>query len=113
MFHCSPPFAHYTLSRFTKPHTIYRFFSRFITHFIFKYLCTSFYTCSLFKCKNMQEFKIIYSCHYLFSPRSYFSTFCFVDRSEEHTSELQSRFDVVCHLLLRQKQRNRRARLLL
>src|SRR5699024_10281179 len=55
------------------------FFSRFITHFIFKYLCTIFYTFSLFKFKNMQEFKIIYICHFLFSPRSYFSTFCFVD----------------------------------
>src|SRR5699024_9678349 len=31
-----------------------------MTHFIFKYLCTIFYTFSLFKFKNMQEFKIIY-----------------------------------------------------
>src|SRR5699024_11271454 len=27
----------------------------------------------------------------------------FIDRSEEHTSELQSRFDVVCRLLLEKK----------
>src|SRR5699024_11491469 len=27
----------------------------------------------------------------------------FVDRSEEHTSELQSRFDIVCRLLLEKK----------
>src|SRR5699024_12077417 len=27
----------------------------------------------------------------------------FVDRSEEHTSELQSRFDLVCRLLLEKK----------
>src|SRR5207249_7147459 len=31
-----------------------------------------------------------------------------VDRSEEHTSELQSRFDLVCRLLLEKKNRLRR-----
>src|SRR5438067_7597628 len=29
-----------------------------------------------------------------------------VDRSEEHTSELQSRFDLVCRLLLEKKKNN-------
>src|SRR5438067_7607164 len=29
-------------------------------------------------------------------------------RSEEHTSELQSRFDLVCRLLLEKKKKNRR-----
>src|SRR5207249_5778548 len=29
------------------------------------------------------------------------------DRSEEHTSELQSRFDVVCRLLLEKKKKNK------
>src|SRR5699024_11800389 len=29
-----------------------------------------------------------------------------VDRSEEHTSELQSRFDLVCRLLLEKKKQN-------
>src|SRR5207249_5351862 len=29
-----------------------------------------------------------------------------VDRSEEHTSELQSRFDLVCRLLLEKKKKN-------
>src|SRR5699024_12239189 len=34
---------------------------------------------------------------------------CWVMRSEEHTSELQSRFDLVCRLLLeKKKQKNRR-----
>src|SRR5699024_12215301 len=38
----------------------------------------------------------------------YFGGYCFtcggsVDLSEEHTSELQSRFDVVCRLLLEKK----------
>src|SRR5437868_10128666 len=31
-------------------------------------------------------------------------------RSEEHTSELQSRFDLVCRLLLEKKKRSRRSR---
>src|SRR5699024_11472769 len=31
------------------------------------------------------------------------SSFFFVNRSEEHTSELQSRFDIVCRLLLEKK----------
>src|SRR5438067_10071769 len=31
-------------------------------------------------------------------------------RSEEHTSELQSRFDLVCRLLLEKKNANKRAR---
>src|SRR5437868_7548613 len=30
-------------------------------------------------------------------------------RSEEHTSELQSRFDLVCRLLLEKKKKNRRS----
>src|SRR5699024_11919633 len=30
-----------------------------------------------------------------------------VDRSEEHTSELQSRFDLVCRLLLEKKKKNK------
>src|SRR5699024_11794934 len=30
-----------------------------------------------------------------------------LDRSEEHTSELQSRFDLVCRLLLEKKKHNR------
>src|SRR5699024_11824668 len=29
----------------------------------------------------------------------------FIDRSEEHTSELQSRFDLVCRLLLEKKKK--------
>src|SRR5699024_11702964 len=33
------------------------------------------------------------------------------DRSEEHTSELQSRFDLVCRLLLEKKQNNRTNRM--
>src|SRR5207249_7557134 len=33
------------------------------------------------------------------------------DRSEEHTSELQSRFDLVCRLLLEKKKITRRANL--
>src|SRR5699024_12435046 len=42
----------------------------------------------------------------LLSPLSGFqppSSFEFRDRSEEHTSELQSRFDLVCRLLLEKK----------
>src|SRR5699024_11454744 len=31
-------------------------------------------------------------------------------RSEEHTSELQSRFDLVCRLLLEKKNKNKRAK---
>src|SRR5438105_11623809 len=31
--------------------------------------------------------------------------FCVADRSEEHTSELQSRVDLVCRLLLEKKKR--------
>src|SRR5699024_11884478 len=34
---------------------------------------------------------------------SAFTPFCFNYRSEEHTSELQSRFDLVCRLLLEKK----------
>src|SRR5207249_9215995 len=32
-----------------------------------------------------------------------------ISRSEEHTSELQSRFDLVCRLLLEKKKNNRHA----
>src|SRR5207249_10373988 len=31
-----------------------------------------------------------------------------IDRSEEHTSELQSRFDLVCRLLLEKKKKNKK-----
>src|SRR5699024_12284722 len=33
----------------------------------------------------------------------------FKERSEEHTSELQSRFDLVCRLLLEKKKKNNKA----
>src|SRR5207249_9958606 len=33
-----------------------------------------------------------------------------VERSEEHTSELQSRFDLVCRLLLEKKKKHRRGK---
>src|SRR5699024_12389549 len=36
------------------------------------------------------------------APSAYFSKWC-CRRSEEHTSELQSRFDLVCRLLLEKK----------
>src|SRR5699024_11975192 len=37
---------------------------------------------------------------------TYFGSFLFI-RSEEHTSELQSRFDLVCRLLLEKKKKYR------
>src|SRR5699024_5227265 len=37
------------------------------------------------------------------------ATRCEVDRSEEHTSELQSRFDLVCRLLLEKKKKKHRS----
>src|SRR5699024_12775909 len=36
---------------------------------------------------------------------SHFITFQLIKRSEEHTSELQSRFDLVCRLLLEKKKK--------
>src|SRR5207249_10888408 len=39
----------------------------------------------------------------LANPRSGFGSSEGVERSEEHTSELQSRFDLVCRLLLEKK----------
>ena len=33
---------------------------------------------------------------------------CANSRSEEHTSELQSRFDLVCHLLLEKKNKKKK-----
>src|SRR5438067_5708285 len=39
------------------------------------------------------------------SPRQTFSTSSGQLRSEEHTSELQSRFDLVCRLLLEKKKK--------
>src|SRR5699024_11561440 len=46
------------------------------------------------------------SCSTCSTSRSNFcSTYSFPSRSEEHTSELQSRFDLVCRLLLEKKNR--------
>src|SRR3989440_6669611 len=39
------------------------------------------------------------------SDRDWSSDVCSYDRSEEHTSELQSRSDLVCRLLLRSEER--------
>src|SRR5438067_9460142 len=36
------------------------------------------------------------------------SAFCATTRSEEHTSELQSRFDLVCRLLLEKKKKKKK-----
>src|SRR6266704_5426759 len=38
-------------------------------------------------------------------PLTYISHLLHVERSEEHTSELQSRFDLVCRLLLEKKKK--------
>src|SRR5699024_11639231 len=43
--------------------------------------------------------------HYITGEKSYPKP----DRSEEHTSELQSRFDLVCRLLLEKKKESREA----
>src|SRR5699024_12299925 len=50
-----------------------------------------------------QLFKI--DCAYLTLFRAFANTDSFNARSEEHTSELQSRFDLVCRLLLEKKNR--------
>src|SRR5699024_11755937 len=42
------------------------------------------------------------------APRSSCSRRCSCIRSEEHTSELQSRFDLVCRLLLEKKKKHER-----
>src|SRR5438445_1861088 len=49
------------------------------------------------------------SCSGLLSPRRYGSCSQRERRSEEHTSELQSRQYLVCRLLLEKKKRNSRA----
>src|SRR5690625_6285448 len=41
--------------------------------------------------------------HYLCFPKNYRGQRCFFFRSEEHTSELQSRGHIVCRLLLEKK----------
>src|SRR5437868_13094627 len=40
-------------------------------------------------------------------PMSCAATVLYVPRSEEHTSELQSRFDLVCRLLLEKKKKKK------
>src|SRR5437868_9917373 len=45
-----------------------------------------------------------HDCYYL-RVRGHHRVGCDVARSEEHTSELQSRFDLVCRLLLEKKKR--------
>src|SRR5699024_11634598 len=40
-------------------------------------------------------------------PRSMMLVKCVTNRSEEHTSELQSRFDLVCRLLLEKKKQEK------
>src|SRR5699024_12867566 len=42
--------------------------------------------------------------HYFYPRRFFVSGTCQTNRSEEHTSELQSRFDLVCRLLLEKKE---------
>src|SRR6266513_4651942 len=44
----------------------------------------------------------------IWSPRMHDCEWLFHQRSEEHTSELQSRFDLVCRLLLEKKNTNQR-----
>src|SRR5438067_2886336 len=41
---------------------------------------------------------------------AYMGVRVFAERSEEHTSELQSRFDLVCRLLLEKKKNNKKQR---
>src|SRR5438067_5579833 len=46
----------------------------------------------------------------LVRPRRRAPTLRCIGRSEEHTSELQSRFDLVCRLLLEKKKKNKNTR---
>src|SRR5699024_12796579 len=46
----------------------------------------------------------------LATTRSNGAISCSASRSEEHTSELQSRFDLVCRLLLEKKKKNTKPR---
>src|SRR5699024_11631582 len=41
---------------------------------------------------------------------SFINALTMIVRSEEHTSELQSRFDLVCRLLLEKKKKNKRCK---
>src|SRR5699024_8565262 len=43
---------------------------------------------------------------YLTDMDYYYPYFTVIERSEEHTSELQSRFDLVCRLLLEKKKKS-------
>src|SRR5699024_11743859 len=40
-------------------------------------------------------------------PKGTYEAVDYIDRSEEHTSELQSRFDLVCRLLLEKKKKKK------
>src|SRR5699024_11727494 len=55
--------------------------------------------------------KVCQSCNKVFTPKSNAEKYCGGcrdERSEEHTSELQSRFDLVCRLLLEKKKTTRK-----
>src|SRR5699024_11994516 len=66
-----------------------------------------------FLVKKNDKFKKVYNNEFIYNPMN--MTLGAVDlnltgksvRSEEHTSELQSRFDIVCRLLLEKKKKNR------
>src|SRR5207249_11288389 len=47
---------------------------------------------------SLRSFSVVHS-----APHDVISALCPLCRSEEHTSELQSRFDLVCRLLLEKK----------
>src|SRR5699024_12429807 len=64
--------------------------------------------------KELNEQCKLHLLFYNTSKVDHFATFCsifscwFVNRSEEHTSELQSRFDLVCRLLLEKKKTHKK-----
>src|SRR5438067_8249576 len=58
------------------------------------------------KTRGVFLYFFVYSSHFCFFKHRTIYTCNHSARSEEHTSELQSRFDLVCRLLLEKKKKN-------
>src|SRR5699024_11972943 len=99
-------------------------YSIFLWEFLFAFLSTSFILTNYFLTIHILA-NWLYNCMYLSRITSTFKAIMFIisiglqtnicdkedlfngRRSEEHTSELQSRFDLVCRLLLEKKKKTK------
>src|SRR5207249_11511127 len=99
LFNATPPTDIYTLSLHDALPICMKYFERINVMFLYRSMSSPYHHHHPFR---MNSFSVSIHSFYYISIGALLNIYTFI-RSEEHTSELQSRFDLVCRLLLEKK----------